>query len=299
MRKYPVIIALLIAIPFIQPIHAASNKNLQLRIDRLERMLENNSQYQLLAKIKQLKEENRELRGLVEEQSNLIKKLERRIHSLYSDMDRRLVAVETDTSKILSGQRILPDTDLSDSTKATSVEDKTEQPKADETNQGKQIASSKDKQFNQSKPETNETASSTLNNDNKASKLLAEKQYEEQQAYQKAFEQLKALRYSKAQKSFSEFLSQYPDGRYAHIAQYWLAESNYAQRKFKLAITDYQRLLEKYKTSPKKAEAYLKIAYCHYELGNKKKTRETLNTLIKRFPNTTESGQAKRLLKRL
>ena len=60
MRKYPVIIALLIAIPFIQPIHAASNKNLQLRIDRLERMLENNSQYQLLAKIKQLKEENRE-----------------------------------------------------------------------------------------------------------------------------------------------------------------------------------------------------------------------------------------------
>ena len=74
MRKYPVIIVLLIAIPFIQPIHAASNKNLQLRIDRLERMLENNSQYQLLAKIKQLKEENRELRGLVEEQSNLIKK---------------------------------------------------------------------------------------------------------------------------------------------------------------------------------------------------------------------------------
>jgi len=289
MPKYPVLFTVLLLVFISSPLFAAnSNKNLQLRIDRLERMLENNSQYQLLSKIKQLKEENRELRGLVEEQSNLIRKLERRIHSLYSDMDRRLVAVETDTSKILSSRIPQSETSTATTKRESKKTQPTNTPKVVET-----IKQNKPKNVAEKKPQE------TPNAADNSSKLLAEKQYDEQKAYQKAFEQLKALRYSKAQKSFSEFLKQYPDGRYAHIAQYWLAESNYAQRKFKLAIKDYQKLLSNHKTSPKKAEAYLKIAYCHYELGNKRKTREALNTLIKRYPNTTESGQAKRLLKRL
>lgn len=296
MSKYPLPLLFFSIILISGNILAAPDKTTQLRLDRIERMLENNSQYQLLSKIKQLKEENRELRGLVEEQSNLIKKLERRIHSLYSDMDRRMVSVETDTAKILSGKMLITNTEESTASSSTATMPNTEtgnQPVNPTANQTVQSSQPKQAEAPQN------TANITPETEDQNSKLLAEKQYAEQKAYQKAFEQLKALRYSKAQQSFSIFLKQYPDGRYAHIAQYWLAESSYAQRKFKQAINDYQTLLSKYKKSPKRAEAYLKIAYCHYELGDKKKTRDTLNLLIKRYPGTTESGQAKRLLKRL
>ena len=121
----------------------------------------------------------------------------------------------------------------------------------------------------------------------------------EQQAYQQAFNLLRELKYDKASKAFREFLGKYPDGRYAHIAQYWLAETNYAQRRFKQAIADYQTLIDKYPASPKLAEALLKIGYSQYELKNYAAARESLERLIASYPGTTEAGQARNLLQKI
>ncbi len=131
-------------------------------------------------------------------------------------------------------------------------------------------------------------------------KPMSEKERKaEQKAYQKAYDELRALRYNKARDSFSQFIQQYPSGRYAHIAQYWVAESSYAQGNYQQAIIDYQLLLDVYPFSPKKAEAELKKAFSYYELGNKEKARRTLDELLRTYPDTTEAGQAKRLLKKL
>lgn len=121
---------------------------------------------------------------------------------------------------------------------------------------------------------------------------------EERQAYQKAFDLLRELQYEKAIEAFGKFLADYPNGRYAHIAQYWMGEANYAQRKFKAAITEYRKLLDNYPKSPKLAEAMLKIGYSYSELGNRESATKVLDELIARYPGTTEAGQARSLLQR-
>lgn len=122
---------------------------------------------------------------------------------------------------------------------------------------------------------------------------------QEREAYQKAFDLLRDLRYEQAAAAFREFLKQYPQGRYGHIAQYWLGEASYAQRNFKQAITEYQKLLNNYPRSPKLAEAMLKIGYSYNELGDKAAATRVLNDLVKRYPNSTEAGQARNLLQQL
>lgn len=121
----------------------------------------------------------------------------------------------------------------------------------------------------------------------------------EQIAYQKAFDLLKASRYDKATRSFRQFLNDYPDGRYAHIAQYWLAETSYHTRKFDIAVKDYEKLIEEYPKSPKRADALLKIGYSQFELKEYSKVKTVLNKLIKSYPGTTEAGQAKNLLQKI
>ena len=122
---------------------------------------------------------------------------------------------------------------------------------------------------------------------------------DEQKSYQKAFDLLRALRYDKAIEAFRDFLRQFPTGRYGHIAQYWIGEANYAQRRFADAVVDYQALLNNYTNSPKLAEAMLKIGYSQFELKQYEQARESLDRLIKSYPGTTEAGQGQNLLQKI
>ena len=121
----------------------------------------------------------------------------------------------------------------------------------------------------------------------------------EQVAYQKAFDLLRALRYEKATQAFRQFLTDYPDGRYAHIAQYWLAETSYHTRKYDVAVQDYQKLIDNYPKSPKRADALLKIGYSQFELKSFSKAETVLIQLIQSYPGTTEAGQAENLLQKV
>lgn len=122
---------------------------------------------------------------------------------------------------------------------------------------------------------------------------------QERAAYQKAFDMLRELRYAQATEAFRSFLKEYPDGRYAHIAQYWLGEAGYAQRKFEQAIGDYEALLKNHPKSPKRAEAMLKIGYSYHELKQNEQAKAVLEQLIKQYPDSTEAGQARNLLKQI
>lgn len=121
----------------------------------------------------------------------------------------------------------------------------------------------------------------------------------EQKLYQQAFNLLRELRYDKSIAAFKKFITSYPKGRYAHIAQYWIGEANYAQRNFKQAIQAYQSLISNYSKSPKVAEALLKIAYSYYELKDTKKAKTNLTKLVKLYPDTTEASQAKNKLQKI
>jgi len=266
------------------PVFAEPERPLDVRVERLERLMSSQKQLELLYRMQQLQEENQQLRALLEEQANEIHLLKRQQKERYTDLERRLSRMEGGAStKIMTTVKSEPVT-------VPAVRVLT--PKREYQPVVVDKSSVEQTNAEQAKVEPKPAVY-------KKQALSKKERLDEKNMYQKAYDELSARQYSKARESFNGVIKKYPGGRYAHIAQYWVAESSYAQRHYQQAIIDYQLLLDVYPLSPKKAEAELKKAYSYYELGNNKTARQTLNQLLINYPDTTEAGQAKRLLKQL
>lgn len=299
-----VTVSLLLAITAISmPVFAETEvdykkRPLDVRVDRLERLMSSQKQLELLYRMKQLQEENQQLRGMLEEQTNEMRLLKQQQRELYTDLDRRLSQMEGGGAIAVSNT--VPDT----AQPALYPAKKVIAPKKED------LPAVLDKSsFAQAKSGVTKRKEVTVT-DGKSKPAVGQPVYkkqtmskkerlDEQKIYQKAYDELRARRYSKARESFAGVIQKYPGGHYAHIAQYWVAESSYTQRNYEQAVIDYQLLLDVYPLSPQKAEAELKKAYSFYELGKKENARQTLNHLLMNYPDTTEAGQAKRLLKQL
>ena len=243
-----------------------SKMSVEERLKRLEQLLDSQGLVDIMLKVESLQTEMQRLQGLSEEQLHTLQELKKRQRDLYIDIDRRLLQLERNAP---ASSAIAP------GAAATAAGAATVQPGGSKS--------------------TTKNRATVAAGAMTAPALLQG----EQQAYQDAFNLLRELRYDKATLAFRDFLSKYPTGRYAHIAQYWLGEASYAQGKFKQAIKDYQALIDSYPNSPKLAEAMLKIGYSEYELKNYKAAQASLERLIKTYPGTTEAGQAQNLLKKI
>ncbi len=107
----------------------------------------------------------------------------------------------------------------------------------------------------------------------------------QQQEYDAAFTLMKQGLYEKAIKAFREFLAKYPQSGLADNAQLWVAEGNYVLRNYKLALEEFNKVLN-YPQSSKAPDALLKIGYVHYELGAYDNARKTLTEVQERYPGT-------------
>ncbi|MCU7939088.1 MAG: tol-pal system protein YbgF [gamma proteobacterium symbiont of Bathyaustriella thionipta] len=302
-NKWPVTnqnvtILLFLLISIFNSVHAESgddykNRPLDVRVDRLERLMSSQKQLELLYRVKQLQEENQQLRGLLEEQNNDVRILQQQQRELYTDLNRRLSQMEG-VDNVNNTALKLPEPSLEKTTKADALSPKADLPVVlDKSSVAETKYGVTQREEIVVAEEKTQPAVATI-------KPMSKKDRQaEQTMYQQAYDELRARRYTKARDSFVELIQKYPSGRYAHIAQYWVAEASYAQRNYEQAIIDYQLLLDVYPFSPKKAEAELKKAYSYYEQGNKETARNTLNQLLINYPDTTEAGQAKRLLKQL
>ena len=119
----------------------------------------------------------------------------------------------------------------------------------------------------------------------------------EERDYQHAFNLLTLRRYDEARKAFESFLTKYPGGQYADNAQYWLGETGYVTRDFDTALTDFTKLLKVYPDSPKVAGAMLKIGYIEYEKKQLTQSRETLESLIERYPGSSAARLAQEFIR--
>ena len=238
------------------------------RLQRLERLMNSQGLVDLLLRLESLQKEVQQLRGDVETQAHIVNELKRSQRDLYVDIDRRILQLERNgsASKNIPLKNTVPGIASGQST--TTGATQSPPPKT-------------------SGPLASQPAVKQVD------------PVKEQKAYQKAFDLLRELRYEQAIKAYREFIKNYPNGRYAHIAQYWLSEASYAQRHFKQAIKDYQDLVNNYPNSPKLAEALLKISYSYYELGKKNVALENAKKLLRLYPNTTAAGQAQNLIKKI
>ncbi len=87
-----------------------------------------------------------------------------------------------------------------------------------------------------------------------------------QTAYDKAFEILKAGRYTEAITVFQQFLAAYPKSSLASNAQYWIGESYFVTRHFQDGAASFQAVLIRWPDSTKAPDALLKLGDTQYEM---------------------------------
>lgn len=250
---------------------AMAAEPLEARVARLERQVESQALVEMATRLDRLEQEVQQLRGQMEEQSYAITELRQRQRDLYLDIDRRLSRLEREGGASAPQALVAPP-----------------------------VAAPAAPMSAPAAPAAVAPAPAPVPAAAPApAPLNAANADKEREAYQQAFDQLRELRYEQAITAFRAFLKDYPDGRYGHIAQYWIGEANYAQRNFKQAVADYRVLLQRYPKSPKLAEAMLKIGYSQYELGDKAEARKILTELARTYPNTTEAGQANAFLQKM
>lgn len=122
---------------------------------------------------------------------------------------------------------------------------------------------------------------------------------QEQGAYQKAVDTLKAGRNQEAITALQDFLKRYPDSEYAANAQYWMGEANYVMKRYPDAVAEFEKVVKLYPDSGKVPDAMLKLGYSQYELGQLDKAGITLNTIIEKFPKSTAAQLAQNRLQRM
>ena len=106
-----------------------------------------------------------------------------------------------------------------------------------------------------------------------------------------------ARQYGSAERSFRDFLKNYPDHSQTAEAQYYLAECDFQRNEFPAAALAYDVVIKKYPKSSSAPNAYYKQGICFSKMGQKEAARARMQELISKFPNSPEAARAKSFLK--
>jgi len=115
---------------------------------------------------------------------------------------------------------------------------------------------------------------------------------DERAAYNVAFDALKAGNYADSAQLFQSFLELYPNAAYTPNALYWLGESFYATRNFKMAQAQFSDLVNRYPTHDKAAGGLLKLGLSQYGEGDAAQAQQTLEQVVSRFPGSDAARTA-------
>ncbi len=120
----------------------------------------------------------------------------------------------------------------------------------------------------------------------------------ESKEYDAALELFKGGRYKEAATSFAAFVQSSPNSTLAPNAQFWLGNAWYAQHNCTKAIEAQTVVTSKYANSAKAPDAWLAIATCQQELGNKAGAKRSLETLLEKYPTAPAAESARERLKK-
>ena len=239
--------------------------DLEARLIRIERVIENQSLIQLAAEVDMLRSESMQLRGEIETLRYETENSNKRQRDLYVDVDRRLQAIEQGQQRGFTPTPAPPPAAAPQATPPPP--ERAAQPPAGEA------------------PRVAAAPARPAGTD--------------QQNYQAAFELMQGRKYEEAGRAFGQFLVAFPQSPLADNAQYWLAETQYVRGQYQPALAEFQKVLEHYPQSAKLPDALLKVGYCQGELGNREAARTALQQVMRQFPDTTAARLASQRLERL
>lgn len=117
--------------------------------------------------------------------------------------------------------------------------------------------------------------------------------------YNNALRDYTGGKYDLARQQFLDYLKFFPENELASNSQFYLGEILYAQKQFKEAITEYDKVLDNYPKSFKLADARLKKGFAHLELGQRASAQRELREVIRRHPGTEAARRANARLREL
>jgi tol-pal system protein YbgF len=133
----------------------------------------------------------------------------------------------------------------------------------------------------------------------KADKEPEPKKETPEDVYEAALDTYKDSQYDEARQMMEAFIKEYPEHTLAGNAQFWIAETYYADKNYADAILAYEDLLQKHKGHGKVPAALLKQALSFLEMGDKKAARGILRELIENHPDAEQAKTAKEKLNKL
>lgn len=113
-------------------------------------------------------------------------------------------------------------------------------------------------------------------------------------AYRAAYALVRGQEFDQAVQAFSTFLQNYPGGRYAPNAHYWLGELYLVidPADPEAARQSFMLLLNEYPENPKVPDALYKLGRVHFIKGNSVRSREYLDRVIREYPDSSAARLA-------
>jgi tol-pal system protein YbgF len=252
--------------------------DLDTRLARIERVVNNQSLVALGQRIDALESDVRSERGQLEELQNGAEGVRKQQRDLYADLDRRLAALEVVARGGAVGAPVPAPLAPAGSAAAGAT--------ATGPAPGAAAAGP-----------AGALAPATLAAPQAGTAGLGTPA--EQAAYNRAFDLLKGSNYPAAVDAFKGFLTSYPLSDLASNAQYWLGETYYVTRDYDNALSAFQRVVRDWPSSRKAPDALVKLGYTQAELKRFAAARSTLNLVIAQYPGTDAAKLAEDRLAKL
>jgi tol-pal system protein YbgF len=117
----------------------------------------------------------------------------------------------------------------------------------------------------------------------------------EGEAYRAAYALVRGQQFDQAVEAFHQFLRNYPDGRYAPNAHYWLGELYLVVQPQDLEASRqaFTLLVTQYPDNAKVPDALYKLGKVHFLKGSREKAREYLDGVARGYPDSSAANLAR------
>ena len=115
-----------------------------------------------------------------------------------------------------------------------------------------------------------------------------------EQEYAAALATYRAREHGQAVIDFLDFIAKYPKHPLAGNAQYWIGEAYWAQRDYRQALVEFEKVFEH---GPAKApDALLKIGLCYLRLSDVPRAQQAWQRVLNEYPKSESASMARSLI---
>ena len=104
--------------------------------------------------------------------------------------------------------------------------------------------------------------------------------------------------FATGRKMLENFTRSYPKHDLYVNALYWIGEALYGEKKYELAILQFQDVISNFPAHPKAAAAMLKQALAFNALGDAQNAKTTMQKLVEEYPDSTQADAARKYLEK-